>query len=139
MAILWVEDEQHLLGAELLEERWKIDTAIACDVAIAKLKAQTYELLIVDLIVPVTTGARADLEFEVDHRDDLEEKYGGLWLIRYVREVLDPNVPIMVVTIVVGDDRDPIERRLDGIISDYLSKYDTKPDDWCKRIEELLQ
>jgi len=138
MGLLWVEDEQHILELDEVKEHWQVDTALACDIAIAKVKENKYELIIVDLILPITMGERRHLKFEVHPANEYEEKYGGLWLIRYIREELHVQTPIIVLTIVVGKDREPVERVLNGKITEYLSKYDIMPEDLCNRIGEIL-
>jgi DNA-binding response OmpR family regulator len=138
MAILLVEDEQHILGLDELEDNWEVETAVACDLAIARLRNAKYDLIIVDLILPITMGETRLLDFEPNYQNGLEERYGGLWLIRHIREHLQIQTPIIVLTIVVGSDREPVEQLLNGKIAEYVSKYDVMPQELCEKIRNLL-
>jgi CheY-like chemotaxis protein len=139
MRILWAEDEEHITGtAAILSESWQIEVVIACDDAINALQLGHYDLIIVDLILPITLRERQGVPFELQYVDPLEKSYAGCWLIRYIRETLKVDTPIMVYTIVVGHDRDLIENSLlAGKIGSYHSKYDTPPDELDSWIKEL--
>lgn len=138
MRILWAEDEQHIIGiAAILGETWDIQSVIACDDAVAALGAERFDLVVIDLILPITMRERETVPFEVRCQNDLE-KYGGCWLIRYIRETLRVQIPIIVYTIVVGPDRDPVEKLLAGRVQGYYSKYDVFPEDLDLRIKEAV-
>jgi DNA-binding response OmpR family regulator len=138
MKILWIEDEQHVLGLDQVAAKWELDCAVACDVAVSKLENNKYDLLIVDLILPITTGQKKDVPFKVNYATDLEKKYGGLWLIKRIRNEMKLQTPILVLTIVVGKDRERVEKELAGLIAEYLSKYDVLPSELCEKIEALI-
>ena len=112
---------------------------MACDVAVAKLQAHRYDLLISDLIVPLTLGDLAEVPFAVVRRDPLEGRYPGVWLIRFVREQMKLRLPIVVLTIVVGRDREPVEKLLSGHIQGYISKYDMLPSELCGRLRAIVE
>jgi DNA-binding response OmpR family regulator len=89
MKILLTEDEEvlRMLIVDTLEENYEIDEAVNGEEALAKIKENDYELLLVDYMMPKMTG----LELIKKIRNDLENKHMKILMLTAKTENVDQN------------------------------------------------
>ncbi len=97
LKVLWVDDEPDTLRYEsrlAAEHGWLVTWQTNVDGALDRLKRETFDLVVVDVILPKNT-------FEEERK--YVDPEAGLGLIKAIRERAveagtDPNVPILVFT-----------------------------------------
>ncbi len=101
MQILIIEDEKriaHLLRRGLLEERFQVDIASDGEEALYKFSINTYDLIVLDIMIPKTTG------------------------IEVCKKIRETNTDIPILMLTAKREVDDTVAGLDAGADDYLTK-----------------
>lgn len=137
--ILWLEDEGFMISGlfrPLQKEGFFIDNATCAGEAVNKLYTwDNYDLIATDFILPLSND-NDDFEFSELFPDWKNERYIGIELIKYIRQKLSANLPILILTVV----RDPSNiigiQNFKSIF--YVSKVGLSPSTLSQKVREIL-
>lgn len=135
MAILWVEDEidQFISFSFATDKKYKIDSTSSLKDANEKITIFTYELIIVDIIIPI-----GEDNLTIDEIISSRKKYFGLDLIKNIRRSTNNSTtPIIVLTVVRDKETINEIKKIDQNINVYW-KYDTDAISVNKIIENII-
>jgi CheY-like chemotaxis protein len=120
--ILVVDDELDAkdLFVELLStvDNYEVSSAVDGVDALAKMEAEKYDLVLLDIVMPRKDGVQVLTEMKQD-----KEKYGD---------------PIVIMLTNIGGDL-AVEKAMELGASGYKLKIDTEPEDLLKTVEEALK
>jgi CheY-like chemotaxis protein len=98
--ILWIDDDYYAIRGlvrPLEEEGVIVDNVPSGLDAFERLKTEKYDLLIVDMIIPL---ARNDDKVNVEAQEWENEEYVGVGLVKWLREKSDIKCPILLLSVI---------------------------------------
>ncbi|MBI5294910.1 MAG: response regulator [Chloroflexi bacterium] len=139
--ILWIDDDYYSISGlfrPLEKAEYKIVPAIsALDGFREAQKWQEYELIVVDLIIPMSQQQEPIPEIVKGWEDEKINKHVGIGIVKWLLEILNVTCPVVILSVV----SDPIkEFKLDGLgISGYIRKSGLLPTALKDELIQILE
>lgn len=138
--ILWIDDDYYAISGlfrPLERSGFKIDPAISALEGYRKAqKWEEYDLIVVDLIIPVSQQQETVPEIVKTWDDEGENKHVGVGIVKWLLQTLNVGCPVVILSVV----RDPINAyNLSEIgLAGYIQKGELLPSGLKDQIEQIL-
>lgn len=139
--ILWIDDDYYAISGlfrPLQLEGYELVPAIsALDGFREAQKWKNYDLIVVDLIIPVVQQQETAPEIVKNWEDENENKQVGVGIVKWLLQDLKVTCPVIILSVV----RDPINAYgLSGIgLAGYIQKGELLPSALKSKIENILK
>jgi CheY-like chemotaxis protein len=139
--ILWIEDDYYAIQGlfhPMEKEGFKLDVAVsALDGYRKAQKWKEYDLIVVDLILPVSQQQETAPELVKSWEDEKINKHVGIGVVKWLVETLKVECPVIIMSVVP----DPIAAfNLENLkISGYISKSGLLPTNLNEQLTGFLK
>lgn len=139
--ILWIDDDYYSISGlfrPLEREGYRVTPAIsALDGYREAQKWKEYDLIVVDLIIPVAQQQESVPEVVKTWEDERENKHVGVGIVKWLLQTLNVTCPVLVMSVV----RDPIFTfGLENLgLAGYIQKSGLLPTDIKNKILETIK